>query len=352
MMKRCSSNKNTFLSALFLLALLIVSIMLCVGIGPVYIRFSDVWRSMFHQMFGLSNASAIPENTQNIVWHLRVPRVLLGAMVGAGLSLSGVAMQALTKNPLADPYVLGISSGASFGAVLTMATGLLGFLGSYRIQAGAFAGAMLAITLVYALAKSGRNVTPIKLVLVGVAVSALFTAFTNFTVYNAPNDTIVREATFWMLGGVAGVKWNMLLPLAACIIPSGTVIFFLSSSLNAMMMGDNAAITLGVNINVTRKILIVITAVLTGAAVSVAGCIGFVGLVIPHIVRSVTGSDHRKVVLLAALTGAIFLIWVDVAARMVDIPKEIPLGILTSMVGAPFFLWMIRARKYAFGEKT
>lgn len=336
---------------LFGTAVLLLSVILCIGIGPVNIPFNTVWRIMFYEVFGAGNVQDIPDHIQKIVWHLRAPRVLLGAMVGTALSLSGVAMQAFTKNPLANPYVLGISSGASFGAVLTMATGALTVLGAFKVQIGAFAGAMGAILLVYLLSRSGRTVTPIKLILVGVAVSAMFSAFTNFTIYNAPDDAKVREATFWMLGGVAGVKWAVLPPLFAVLLPGFILLFMLSGALNAMMMGDDAAVTLGVDVQQVRKWLIVITALLTGLSVSAAGCIGFVGLIIPHLVRAATGSDHRRVIPLAALSGGIYLIWIDVGARMLDIPKEIPIGILTAMIGAPFFLWMIRARRYAFGDQ-
>lgn len=352
-MKRLADwiKHNTKLACILLAAGLALSIVFCVGIGPVNISFGDVWSTIFSKLFGIDTAGDVAENTQNIIWHLRVPRVLLGAMVGVALSLSGVAMQALTKNPLADPYILGISSGASFGAVLSIVLGALAFLGIYRIQIGAFLGAILSIGIVYSLSKSGKNVTPVKLLLVGLAVSAMFSAFTNFVVYSAPDDSKIREATFWMLGGVAGVKWEELIPLAAVIFPGIVIAYCLSSPLNALMMGDNTAATLGVNITGIRKLLIVLTAVLTGVAVAVSGCIGFVGLVIPHTVRSVAGADHKKVTPLSALTGALFLIWVDVAARMLDAPKEIPLGILTAMIGAPFFLWLIKARKYSFGEK-
>ncbi|WRS28663.1 iron ABC transporter permease [Oscillospiraceae bacterium MB08-C2-2] len=353
-MKQISSflTGHMRLACILLSVLLLLSIVLCVAIGPVFIRFSDVWRVLLSHLIPSVDVGGIPDNTQNIIWHLRTPRVLLGVMVGMALSLSGVGMQAFTKNPLADPYVLGISSGASFGAVMAMAYGMFSFLGAYRVHICAFIGAIGAITLVYTLSKNGREITPIKLILIGVAVSAMFGAFTNFTVYNAPDDAKVREATFWMLGGVAGVKWEVLLPMIIVLIPGILGMYCLSTPLNAIMMGDDTAITLGINVNVVRKVLIVLTALLTGVCVSVSGCIGFVGLVIPHIVRSVVGSDHRRVIPLAALMGGIFLVWVDVAARMLDIPKEIPVGILTSMLGAPFFLWMIKARHYAFGEKS
>ena len=333
---------------------LVVSVILGIGLGPVSIRFSDVYRVMFHRLSGIFTGQTAPlesirESTQNIVWFLRAPRVLLGALIGAALTLSGVGMQAFTKNPLAEPYVLGISSGASLGAVLAMLLGVsVPVLGKLSVSMGAFAGALVSILLVYLLAKSRGSVTPIRLILVGVAVSAMFQAFTNYIVYTAPDDAAVREATFWMLGGLGSAEWEDL-PLLLCLVPPAFLLMLaLSKSLNAMMMGDSSAITLGVNLNVVRNLLIVITALLTASSVAVSGCIGFVGLVIPHLVRSVVGPDHRKLIPISMLTGAIFLIWVDVGARMIKPPAELPIGILTAFLGAPLFLWMIRVRRYEF----
>lgn len=340
------------LSCGILLVVLIASIILCVGIGPVSIPFKTVWRVMLYRMFGIGDISDVSNSTQNIVWFLRAPRVLLGVLVGICLSVSGVAMQAFTKNPLASPYVLGISSGASCGAVLAMATGVLTFLGTYATSIGAFAGAMLSILIVYSLAKTGRDVAPIKLVLVGTAVTAMFTAFTNFMVYKAPDDSKVRQVTFWMLGSVAGAEWEDLIPLAVIFIPGIVTLYAMANSMNALMMGESSAVTLGINVNLVRKLNVFVAALMTGVAVAVAGSIGFVGLVIPHIVRSVVGADHRKVIPLSVLVGGIYLIWVDVGARMFDIPSEIPIGIITSMLGAPFFLWMIKVRRYSFGSKS
>ena len=347
-------KRHTLASCLVLLGLLVVSVILGIGLGPVSIRFSDVYRVMFHRLSGIFTGQTAPlesirESTQNIVWFLRAPRVLLGALIGAALTLSGVGMQAFTKNPLAEPYVLGISSGASLGAVLAMLLGVsVPVLGKLSVSMGAFAGALVSILLVYLLAKSRGSVTPIRLILVGVAVSAMFQAFTNYLVYTAPDDAAVREATFWMLGGLGSAEWEDL-PLLLCLVPPAFLLMLaLSKSLNAMMMGDSSAITLGVNLNVVRNLLIVITALLTASSVAVSGCIGFVGLVIPHLVRSVVGPDHRKLIPISMLTGAIFLIWVDVGARMIKPPAELPIGILTAFLGAPLFLWMIRVRRYEF----
>ena len=337
-----------------LLGLLVVSIILGIGLGPVSISFSDVYRVMFHRLSGIFTNQTAPlesirESTQNIVWFLRAPRVLLGSLIGAALTLSGVGMQAFTKNPLAEPYVLGISSGASLGAVLAMLLGVsVPVLGKLSVSMGAFVGALVSIMLVYLLAKSRGSVTPIRLILVGVAVSAMFQAFTNYIVYTAPDDAAVREATFWMLGGLGSAEWEDL-PLLLCLVPPAFLLMLaLSKSLNAMMMGDSSAITLGVNLNVVRNLLIVVTALLTASSVAVSGCIGFVGLVIPHLIRSVVGPDHRKLIPISTLTGAIFLIWVDVGARMIKPPAELPIGILTAFLGAPLFLWMIRVRRYEF----
>ena len=347
-------KRHTLASCLGLLGLLVVSVILGIGLGPVSIRFSDVYRVMFHRLSGIFTGQTAPlesirESTQNIVWFLRAPRVLLGALIGAALTLSGVGMQAFTKNPLAEPYVLGISSGASLGAVLAMLLGVsVPVLGKLSVSMGAFAGALVSILLVYLLAKSRGSVTPIRLILVGVAVSAMFQAFTNYIVYTAPDDAAVREATFWMLGGLGSAEWEDL-PLLLCLVPPAFLLMLaLSKSLNAMMMGDSSAITLGVNLNVVRNLLIVITALLPASSVAVSGCIGFVGLVIPHLVRSVVGPDHRKLIPISMLTGAIFLIWVDVGARMIKPPAELPIGILTAFLGAPLFLWMIRVRRYEF----
>ena len=266
---------HTFLSCLVLAAVLLVSVVAGIGFGPVSIPFSQVWQVMLHRLGGLLTGSALPlegvrESTQNIVWFLRAPRVLLGGLVGAALTLSGVGMQAFTKNPLAEPYILGISSGASLGAVLAMLMGVsLPVLGRLSVTAGAFAGALVSILLVYLLARTRGAVTPIRLILVGVAVSAMFQAFTNYIVYTAPNDAAVREATFWMLGGLGSAEWADVPPLLLLVPPAFLLMMALAKPLNAMMMGDSSAVTLGVNLTAVRNVLITVTALLTAASVAV-----------------------------------------------------------------------------------
>ena len=333
---------HTGLACLALLAVLMLSVVLGISLGPVTIPFPEVWRVMLHRLLtplGLGDwisLEGIRDSTQNIVWHLRAPRVLLGMLVGAALTLSGVGMQAFTRNPLAEPYVLGISSGASLGAVLAMLVGVWLPMGRLSVPAGAFVGALVSILLVYGLSRSGGAVTPV------------FQAFTNYLVYTAPDDAAVREATFWMLGGLGSAKWEDLPLLALILPPLFLVLMALARPLNAMLMGDSSAVTLGVDLDRVRGVLILSSALLTASAVAVSGCIGFVGLVIPHLVRSVVGADHRRLIPLSALCGAVFMIWMDVGARLAVRPEEIPVGIITAFIGAPLFLWMIRVRRYEF----
>lgn len=353
MLKKLSEQlrQHTVGCCAVLAVVLVLSVISGVSLGTAKIPFGTVWRIIFHNLFGWFSVEDIKAGTQNIVWHIRIPRALLGMVVGGSLSLSGIAMQAFTKNPLAEPYVLGISSGASAGAVLTMIVGV--WLPSgvrLSISAGAFLGAVLSIIIVYSIANSGGEIAPIRLVLVGVAVSAILRACTNYMVYTAPHDAAVREATFWMLGGLSGAEGSDIpMPLVILILSAG-LMYLLALPLNAMMMGDSSAVTLGVNINLLRRILIIDSALLTASAVSVSGCIGFVGLVVPHIVRSLVGADHRRVIPLSLLGGSILLVWTDIAARMIKPPIELPVGIITAIVGGPVFLWMIKARRYAFGK--
>lgn len=342
-------RKNIPLVIIVLIGGLILSMILAVGMGPVNISFGQVWQIIFAKLTR-KELTGIDPNIQNIVWQLRAPRVILGMIVGGGLALSGVGMQAFTRNPLSGPYVLGISSGAAAGAVLAVLTDKLKIFGIFSLPMGAFLGSVLTIFLVYGLSRGREGIIPIKLILTGIAVSALFTAFTNFLMFNAKNESGIRNATFWMMGGLSGSKWIFIwVPLGALIL-SFLSFYFLSNALNAMLIGDATAMTLGINVKLVRRIVIFITAFLTGSVVAVSGSISFVGLVIPHIVRTVVGTDHKKVVPIATLVGGIFLIWADVLARTLAGSAELPIGILTAMVGAPFFIWLVRKSSYSFGE--
>lgn len=336
---------------MFLLLVLLISLVMCVSIGSAEISFIDVWRIIFSRINQRIDVSDIRPGIQNIVIYLRIPRALLGMVVGASLAVSGIAMQAFTKNPLSEPYVLGISSGASVGAVLSIVSALVLPWGTrLTIPVGSFCGAMASILIVCTLSGTSGEITPMRLILVGVAVSAICSAVTDFIVYTAPQDAQVREATFWMLGGLGNASWRELPIPSLALVPSMMVMIFLARPLNAMMMGDDAAITLGVNIERVRMILIVLTALLTACSVMVSGCIGFIGLIVPHLVRSIVGADHVKLIPVSCIFGGLFMLWADAAARVVCAPAELPVGILTAMLGGPLFLWMIHTRKYSFGR--
>ncbi|PIE42901.1 MAG: ABC transporter permease [Gammaproteobacteria bacterium] len=330
-----------------LIVILIVSMTMAVSIGSISLPFGRVWSIIFDQMFPNILNGDWPRNEIGIVWQIRLPRVILGALVGAGLAVAGTTIQSLVRNPLADPYLLGISSGACTGAVfvLLFASRLfeISLEGLYAVSFAAFLGAFFAFFLVFAIAQEANKLTPTRMILAGLAVSYLFMALTNFMIYLEQRNG-ATSAMFWMLGGLGGARWDKL--TVPTIVLTGSIIFLYlqARSLNSMLMGDENATTLGVDINRFRRILFVATSVLTGALVAVSGSIGFVGLIIPHVTRMLVGADHRRVLPVAALIGAIFLIWVDVFARVVFAPRELPLGIVTGFIGAPFFVWLLKTK--------
>ncbi len=341
-------KKSPIISLLILLVISIISIILGVGLGPVQIPPLDVWKIIQSKLFNTDIDIAL--NTQNIVWSLRLPRVVLGFIVGGGLALAGVAIQAFTKNPLAEPYILGISSGASTGAVLVIMNSFLyGILGTSALPIGAFFGAVIALLSVYVIAKTRDGIIPIRLILVGIAVSSMFSALTRFLVFNARSDSAIRNATFWMMGSLAGSKWEYLLTPLIILLVSFVVFMILSRAMNTMLLGENTSIILGINIKLARQLIVVMSALLAGSIVAVSGSIGFVGLIVPHIIRSLWGTDHKFVIPASVLFGGIFIVFSDVAARLIVQPQELPIGIVTSLLGAPYFVYLVKKNKYRFG---
>ncbi|NJO82309.1 MAG: iron ABC transporter permease [Blastochloris sp.] len=321
--------------------LLLLSITLAVMIGPVPLASSLVWRVALYQVAPGLVTPDWAQFQQNIIWEIRFPRVLLGGLVGGGLAVVGATMQALVRNPLADPYLLGVSSGASLGAVTVI---LLGFswFGIASLSIAAFLGALLAFGVVFVLAQQSGRLTTGRLILSGVAVSYVFSALTNFLIYNADDGEEVKSVIFWMLGSLGGARWDYL-GLPALTLLVGTLYLTVQArSLNVLSIGEETAATLGVDTSKFRRQTFALTALLTGTLVAVSGGIGFVGLMLPHILRLLVGADHRRLLPVAALAGAIFLIWVDVLARVIVAPQELPIGIITALLGAPFFIWLMR----------
>ena len=333
-----------------MLGLLILSALAAVTIGSMDLSIRDVYSVIGYELFHLDSLSAYARGAaHNVVWLIRFPRVVMGLAVGMGLSICGVVMQAIVKNPLAETYVLGISSGASLGATTALFFGLGAVLGGSGVGVCAFIGAFLISMLVVAVANIGGPANSVKLILSGMALGALCMAFSNFMVFMANDPNTTQQLTFWMLGSLSGAKWGPTLVIF--VVVAASTLFFWSQHrpLNLMLLGDDVSITLGTNLNTYRHVYLVLTSLIIGLCVYASGTIGFIGLVVPHAVRMVFGTDHRKLVPLSALTGGIFLIWADVLARTLLPETEVPIGILVSMVGAPVFIYMMMRKSYGFG---
>ncbi|WP_231740378.1 MULTISPECIES: iron ABC transporter permease [unclassified Mycobacterium] len=326
---------------LFVLGL--ASTVIAVGIGSVRIPAGTVVEVIWAKTLG-SASGEVASHIVQIVWDLRVPRVALAALVGAGLSVVGVAVQALVRNPIADPYVLGVSSGASIGAAAVIVYGSALGLGALGLSGAAFATACLSMAMVYLVARrSGLGLSPLRLVLTGVVVGYVLSALTSYLVFLG-DPRGAQQVLFWLLGGFERARWSTS---AIPAIALALVLVWLvarARPMDALLAGDEAAVTFGVAVARVRLELFVATAALTAVMVAVSGAVGFVGLVVPHIVRLLVGGLHRPVLIASALFGAVFMIWVDLAARTLASPQGIPVGILTAIVGGPLFLFLMSRR--------
>lgn len=338
-----------------LLILLPLSLVVAVTFGTMPLPVRDVYGVLYYKLLHIFTGAKAPalwapgSALHDVVWLIRLPRLVLGAAVGAALALSGTVMQAIVKNPLADPYILGISSGASLGATVAALFGVGAVLGSRSVGIMAFLGALAVSIAVVCLANLGGRATTVKLLLAGSALSAVCSAFSNFAIYLRNDDRAPAQIIRWTMGGLGAANWqdNGLMVLA---VLAGTLFFVTQSrTLNLMLLGDDCAVTLGTDLHLRRIVYLVVTALLVGLAVYNAGTIGFVGLVVPHAVRLLLGGDHRRLVPVSALTGAIFLVWADVACRTILPGNELPIGILTSLLGAPVFLYLMVRYRYGFG---
>lgn len=336
---------------LSLAVMLLLSVIVSVNIGAVKVSPQVIFQVIADHI--VSNPifeECYSSATSSIIWNLRLPRILVAGCVGGGLALSGIFMQALTKNSLADPYILGISSGASTGAVLSILVGTLPLVGKLPLSVGAFCGALLTTILVFLIGGAGRECGTTKLVLTGMAVSALFSSLTNLIIFLTPDSKKVTSALFWMTGSFSGVVWSDVLPAFVTLAVGAVIAFIMNRELDALLMGEENAKNYGVNTNVVKTVLLIVSTLLTAVMVSMSGIIGFAGLVIPHVSRSITGAAHKRMIPLTVLLGGIFLIWADVIARVCAAPEELPVGVITAIAGAPFFLAMLRKSSYSFGK--
>lgn len=324
-----------------LAVLLVVSATAGLAIGSVQVPPGQVWGIATHALGADWVEPDWSRARATIVLDVRAPRVLLGAVAGAGLAVVGSALQALIRNPLAEPYLLGVSSGASLGAVMVIVFGVTLF-GPVSLSVAAFAGALGALLLVYTTARTGGRITSARLVLSGVAVAAVLTAVLDLLLLTTGRGNEARAVLAWTLGGLGGVNWDTLWLPSAALVVGIAVLMVQARNLNLLLAGEEAATTMGLDVARFRARMFILLSLVTGVLVAACGPIGFVGLMLPHIVRLAVGGDHRRVLPTAALGGAVFLIWADIAARVVAAPMEIPVGVLTALCGGPFFLWLMR----------
>lgn len=336
-------------TSVILLIILFLSIGFAVTMGSVDISIKEVYEVILYKLFNIGDSSIGAGAVADVVWLIRMPRIVLAIAVGAGLSVVGIVMQAIVKNPLADPYILGVSSGASLGATLAVVLGIGSVFGSNSLGIMGFIGAFGVSILVLMISNIGERSNSIKLLLAGMALSSVCSSFSSFLVYISDDSQKLKTITFWLMGSLAGAKWNEIVIILPVII-LGTIFFVTQyRTLNLMLLGDEVSITLGTDLHKFRIIYLVITSLMIGLLVYVSGMIGFVGLIIPHIVRIIFGTDHKKIIPITALLGSIILIWADVISRSLIKGTEIPIGIVISIIGAPLFVWLMIKKNYGFG---
>ena len=286
-----------------------------------------------------------PESWETILWQLRLPRIVLAGIVGATLAVAGATYQGLFRNPLADPYLIGVASGAGLGATIVLVTGVPHYLfGVNLLPVAAFVGAVVAVTAAYVIARGAEGVPLTTLILAGVAIASLAGAVTALLMIRSDPD--LRPVLSWLLGGFISAQWKHSLMVLPYLIPSILVVVFYARVLNVLQLDEEHAQQLGVNVELTKVLLIAAASLATAAAVSFSGLIGFVGLVAPHAVRLAWGVDYRALLPMAAVVGAGFLILADVVARTAVSPAELPVGVVTAFCGAPFFLYLLRRRRH------
>lgn len=324
------------------LAALFLSVSVAVSVGAVSVPLPTVWGIIANKIVPGLVTPDWSAGRESIVWDIRLPRAILACLVGAGLAIVGASLQAVTRNPLADPHLLGISAGGAFGAILALLhTGL--FLGLMTVPLFAFLGALGATLIVLGVSQFAGATSADRLVLAGVAVSFVVMSAANVLIFLG-DPRAAHTVVFWMLGGLGLAQWSQLAYPLVILIACGAYFALNARSLNAMTIGDETAATLGIPVGRFRLTVFAVGALITGVMVAFSGIIGFVGLMIPHIVRLIVGGDYARVLPVSALLGAIFLVWADIFARTVMAPDDIPIGIVTGLIGGVFFIWLLRRK--------
>ena len=324
------------------LVALLASLSIAVSVGAVSVPTATVWGVLTNKLSPGLVEQTWSNGREAIVWDIRFPRALLAVLVGAGLAVVGASLQAVTRNQLADPHLLGISSGGAFGAILALLHSGL-FLGLLTVPLLAFAGSLMATLVVLGVSRLADAASADRLVLAGVAVSFIIMAGANGLIFlGEPHAS--HTVVFWMLGGLGLAQWDHLVYPLAILIVCGAWLMSRTSELNAMTVGDETAATLGIPVARFRLLVFVVGAIITGVMVAFSGIIGFVGLMVPHIARMIVGGDYARVLPASALIGAIFLLWADVTARTIMAPEDMPIGIVTGLIGGVFFVWLLGRR--------
>ena len=349
-MRNRSREISVALIMLILAVFLVLAFLWALSIGTVKLSFIQIYEGIVNQFTsGIAIETAGQGPLHDIIWLLRLPRLVLAALVGMGLSVCGVIMQAVVKNPLADPYILGISSGASLGATAAILLGIGVALGENFVGIAAFIGAFAMSLGVLFISNLGGRSNSVKLLLAGMALSAVCGAFSSFIVYFANNKEGMQTIAYWMMGSFAGAKWETLAVIGPIVLLA--VMFFWTQSrmLNLMLLGDESALTLGTDLHIYRQIYLLVSSLIVGFVVYAAGMVGFVGLVVPHVIRMLVGTDHKKLIPVSAMTGAVFLVIADGLCRVIIPRTELPIGILISLIGAPCFVYLMIKKTYGFG---
>lgn len=329
---------QTSVKVFVLCLILCISLVTALQFGAKFISLDQI----ISALLSMIDVNATASMTNTIITDIRLPRLIYSVLTGIGLSLVGLLMQTVTRNALADPYVLGVSSGASTGAVFAIIMGGLPFLGQYNTPIFAALGAALSIILV--LLCVGKSNSPVKLILIGMGMTGVFSALTMMIIYGAKHEAQVRSAMFWLLGSFAGIQWSDL-PLTAIIITLFMLyIYTFNQDLDVLLLGNHEAAQMDLSVKQLQLSIVIISSVVIATLVSKVGVVGFIGLIIPHLARIIGGPKHKHTLLFSALIGSIVMIWSDVLSRALYSPEEIPIGVLTSLLGAPLFIWIIMNR--------
>jgi iron complex transport system permease protein len=331
-----NTPKRWLITVTSLLFLLFISVLVSVSVGTVKIPFQQVMIVIWNGIAGIHQNSLYSK----IILQLRLPSIIMAVIVGVALSSSGASLQGLFRNPLIDPYILGISAGAAFGAALSITMGIDSYQSFYYLPISAFIGAIIAVTMVYGLSYSHGEVSNSNLIFGGIAVGYIFSAIVSFLMFvSGPH---LQELIYWLLGSFSDALWGEIDLILMPVIISVFILFYFSKELNLLTGGEDLAAATGVNLKLTKNMIIFITTLLTAIAVSMSGIIGFVGLVIPHIMRRIVGNDYRILIPTSAIGGAILLVISDTIARTIISPVIVPVGVVTSFIGAPFFIYLFR----------